>query len=138
MPSRLVPGSWQSPRRAPRGPRTVANTDHIRNNPTERSDIGKKSLRQSRCLRAMEDSDSNKKLNTLIDLSILCSSLSHHSSAWRLLSSQSCLCLSLFRSAGPLLMKREWTRIWMWGVSSSACAVNTAHREQTDNDPKLI
>ena len=26
LPSRLVPGSWQSPRRALRGPRTTANT----------------------------------------------------------------------------------------------------------------
>ena len=28
MPSRPVPGSWQSPRRALRGPRTVANTGY--------------------------------------------------------------------------------------------------------------
>ena len=37
LSSRLVPGSWQSPRRALRGPRTAANTAHGKARPAGRA-----------------------------------------------------------------------------------------------------
>jgi len=44
---------------------TSMSPHHIRDSPIGRNDIGKKCLRRSRCLRTMEDSESNMKFNTM-------------------------------------------------------------------------